>query len=137
MTNWTLDADSRVTALATTSPRAGHCNPGPTAIPTPGDPLSQNDLSFGTMGEAYQYDTMHRLGAFQRGQVTSGSNTVAAPSCSQAWTLTAAGDWSQWLSTVGATTTTDTRTQATASTPSLSREAYSRPRFPTTPIGTK
>ena len=64
------------------------------------------------MGEAYQYDTMHRLGAFQRGQVTSGSNTVASPSSSQAWTwtLTAGGDWSQWINTVGASTTTDTRT---------------------------
>ena len=71
-----------------------------------GDPLSQNDLSFGTMGEAYQYDTMHRLGAFQRGQVTSGSNTVASPSSSQAWTLTAAGDWSRWISSAG----TDNRT---------------------------
>ena len=62
-----------------------------------GDPLSQNDLSFGTMGEAYQYDTIHRLGAGQRGQVTSGSNTIASPSSSQASTLTAAGDWSQWV----------------------------------------
>ena len=29
----------------------------------------RHDISYGTMGEAYQYDGLHRLGAFQRGQV--------------------------------------------------------------------
>ncbi len=31
-----------------------------------GDPLAQNDLTYGTMGEADQYDGLHRLTAYQR-----------------------------------------------------------------------
>jgi YD repeat-containing protein len=108
-TNWTLDANSRVTNLSTTA-SGGTLQAWQYGYTDAGDPLSQNDLSFGTMGEAYQYDTMHRLEASQRGQVTSGSNTIASPSSSQAWTLTAGGDWSHWTNTVGALTTTDTRT---------------------------
>ena len=130
VTSGTLDNDGRVTDLAVTS-GTNTLQEWKYGYTDAGDPLSQNDVSYGTMGEAYQYDTIHRLGAFQRGQVTSGSNTIASPSSSQAWTLTGAGDWSQWINTVGATTTTDTRTHnnlhaltaRSVLTPSLSYDA--------------
>ncbi|MGB6514963.1 MAG: hypothetical protein WBF57_18695, partial [Mycobacterium sp.] len=73
-TNWTLDANSRVTDLA-------HIVP---AIPTTlqewtygytneGDPLSQADVTptYTTYGQAYQYDGLHEVTYFKQGTVVS------------------------------------------------------------------
>ena len=126
VTTWTLDNDSRITNQAVTL-GSGTLQAWKYGYTDAGDPLSQNDLSFGTMGEAYQYDTIHRLDAGQRGQVTSGSNTIASPSSSQAWTLTAAGDWSQWISSAGTDNRTHNNLHALTArsvlTPSLSYDA--------------
>jgi RHS repeat-associated protein len=110
VTTWTLDADSRVTGLNVTA-SGGTLQAWGYGYNATGDLLSQADLtpSYGTMGEAYQYDGLHRVSAFQRGQV-SGTNSVTSPSSSQSWTLTKAGDWSQWISNVGTLSTSDSRT---------------------------
>ena len=126
LTTWALDNDSRITNQAVTL-GGGTLQAWKYGYTDAGDPLSQNDLSFGTMGEAYQYDAIHRLDASQRGQVTSGSNTIATPSSSQAWTLTPAGDWSQWISSAGTDNRTHNNLHALTArsvlTPSLSYDA--------------
>ena len=108
VTTWTLDNNSRVTNLAVTL-GSGTLQAWGYGYSNAGDPLSQTNVTYGTMGEAYQYDGLHRLTAYQKGQIT-GSNSIAYPGASQAWQLTTGGDWSQWTSTVGTLATTDTRT---------------------------
>ena len=108
VTTWTLDKNSQVTALAVTL-GGGTLQAWDYGYSNAGDPLSQTDASFGTMSEAYQYDGLHRLTAYQKGQIT-GSNSIAYPAASQAWQLTPAGDWSRWTLTVGTVGTPDTRT---------------------------
>ena len=89
VTTWTLDKNSQVTELAVTL-GGGTLQAWDYGYSNAGDPLSQTDVSFGTMGEAYQYDGLHRLTAYQQGQIT-GSNSIAYPGSSQAWQLTTGG----------------------------------------------
>lgn len=130
-TNWTLDANSRVTDLK-------HFVPGMTPVTlqewtygytNEGDPLSQADItpSYTVHGQAYQYNGLHEISNFQRGIVSG--NAVPSPVASQAWTLSKAGDWTSWATTVGMTTTTDTRTHnnihaLTARTAPASAQTY-------------
>jgi len=111
-TNWTLDANGRVTDLkhATTGITPTTLQEWTYGYTNADDPLSQADVTTGftVHGQAYQYDGLHQIDAFQRGVVSS--NTVPSPVASQAWTLSKAGDWTSWATTVGMTTTTDTRT---------------------------
>ena len=130
-TNWTLDANSRVTDLkhATTGMGATTLQEWTYGYTNADDPLSQADVtpSYTVHGQAYQYDGLHQINAFQRGIVSS--NTVPSPLASQAWTLSKAGDWNSWATTVGMTTTTDTRTHnnihaLTARTAPASSQTY-------------
>ena len=111
-TNWTLDANSRVTDLkhATTGMGATTLQEWNYGYTNADDPLSQADVtpSYTVHGQAYQYDGLHQINAFQRGIVAS--DHVPSPVATQAWTLSKAGDWNSWATTVGMTTTTDTRT---------------------------
>ncbi len=108
VTTWTLDKNSQVTALAVTL-GSGTLQAWDYGYSNAGDPLSQTDASFGTMSEAYQYDGLHRLTAYQKGQIT-GSNSIAYPGASQAWQLTSGGRLVAVDVTVGTLATTDTRT---------------------------